>query len=133
MIRFADLKSVNNQYSSELNAAIKRVLDSGWFIKGGEVESFESAFADYCNVRECVGVANGLDALTLIFRAYLELGLMQVGDEVIVPSNTFIASFLAITENRLKPVLVEPDLTTYNIDITKIKKKITKRTKAFRP
>ena len=131
MISFLNLSRVNAQYRDEILSVMARVLDSGWYINGQEVSEFENRFADYCGVSHAIGVANGLDALKLIFRAYIELGLMSKGDEIIVPSNTYIATILAITENSLIPVLVEPDIHTYNIDITKIEVAITKRTKAI--
>lgn len=133
MIPFLDLKSINNQYRNELTEAFTRVIESGWYILGQEVKAFEEEFAAYCGVKYCVGVANGLEALILIFRAYKELGIMEEGDEVIVPANTYIASILAITENHLIPVLVEPDINTYLLDPQKIEEKITERTKAILP
>ena len=130
-IPFLDLKAINFQYRDEILEAIKRVVDSGWYILGKEVEQFEQKFADYCGVKYCIGVGNGLDALRLIFRAYIELGFMTEGDEVIVPANTYIASILSVSENHLTPVLVEPDINTYNIDANKIEEKITSKTKAI--
>ena len=130
-IPFLNLKKINNLYREEIIKAIVRTVDSGWYILGEEVEKFEQHFAEYIGVSHCVGVANCLDALTLIIRAYLELDVFFEGDEVIVPANTYIASILSISENRLKPVLVEPDIHTYNIDIDKIEEKITSRTKAI--
>ena len=131
MIKFLDLKAINNSYEPNLSKAISRVIDSGWYILGSEVQSFEKEFREYIGTAECIGVANGLDALRLIFRAYIEMGLMNEGDEIIVPANTYIASILAITDNRLKPVLVEPDPITYNIDPKKIEEKINDRTKGI--
>ncbi len=131
MIKFLDLQAVNAQYREELITAFTRVLDSGWYILGEEVARFEQAFADYCDNRFCIGVGNGLDALTLTLRAWKELGLLQDDDEVIVPANTYIASVLAITENKLKPVLVEPDPHTFNLDPARIEKAITAKTKAI--
>jgi dTDP-4-amino-4,6-dideoxygalactose transaminase len=131
MIKFLDLKAVNEQYRPEITTAIQRVLDSGWYLLGAEVSSFEEEFAEYCGAKHCLGVANGLDALILILMAYRELGIMQEGDEVIVPANTYIASILAISRAGLKPVLVEPDERTYNIDPTLIEAAITERTKAI--
>ena len=133
MIPFLDLKNINQQYRSELIAACTRVIDSGWYIGGKELEIFEQNFADYCGTQFAIGVANGLDALILTLRAWKELGKLQDGDEVIVPSNTYIASILAITANNLTPVLVEPDIRTYNIDISKIEEAITSRTKVILP
>ncbi len=131
MIPFLDLKSINAQYREDLIEAATRVIDSGWYILGNEVEQFEKEFAQYCQSEYCLGVANGLDALILILRAYKELGIMTEGDEVIVPANTYIASILAISENGLKPVLVEPDLQTYNLNPILIEQHITERTKAI--
>ena len=133
MIPFLDLKGVNGRHAAELEEAFSRVLKSGWYIQGQEVKDFEKEFAAYCGTQHCIGVANGLDALILILRAYKELGLLKEGDEVIVPANTYIASILAITENRLVPVLVEPDEKTFNIDAACIEKKITAKTKAVMP
>jgi len=131
MVSFLDLKAVNAQYREELIQVATNVIDSGWYIQGQEVKAFEEEFAIYCGTEHCIGVANGLDALTLTLRAWKELGKLQDGDEVIVPSNTYIASILAITENNLKPVLVEPDITTYNIDTAKISEAITVNTKVI--
>lgn len=130
MIPFLDLKGINAQYRSELVEACTRVIDSGWYIQGNECDQFEKEFAEFCGTKHCIGVANGLDALTLIFRAYKELGILQDGDEIIVPANTYIASILSISENRLTPILVEPDAQTYLIDPTKIEGCITPKTKA---
>lgn len=130
MIKFLDLQQINRQYGDELKDAVNRVIDSGWYLLGNEVKELEKNYAAYCGTEHCIGVANGLDALRLILRAYMEMGLMQEGDEVIVPANTYIASILAITDNRLKPVLVEPNIETYNIDEEQIEKAITSRTKA---
>jgi dTDP-4-amino-4,6-dideoxygalactose transaminase len=131
MIPFLDLKQINNQYQEELKAACARVIDSGWYILGNEVKEFETEFAKYCDSNYCLGVANGLDALILILRAYIEMGVMQKGDEVIVPSNTYIASILAISENGLVPVLVEPNAQTFNLDYVLIEEKITEKTKGI--
>jgi len=133
MISFLDLKKVNARYREELIEACTNVIDSGWYVQGNECDKFEKEFAFYCGTKYAIGVANGLDALILIIRAYKELGIMKDGDEVIVPSNTYIASILAISQNNLVPVLVEPNLNTYNIDSTKIEEKITTRTKAIMP
>jgi dTDP-4-amino-4,6-dideoxygalactose transaminase len=132
-VPFLDLKAINAQYRNELIEATTRVIDSGWYIRGQEVEQFEKEFSDYCGSQYCVGVANGLDALILVLRAWKELGKLKEGDEVIVPANTYIASILAITENRLTPVLVEPDIHTYNIDPNLIEQAITPKTKAILP
>ena len=118
-------------HGEEIQDAIRRVVQSGWYLHGSEVKQFEQEFAKYTGYRHCIGVANGLDALTLILRAYIELGVMNEGDEVIVPANTFIATILAITENRLKPVLVEPRIDTFQIDDTLIEHAITERTRAI--
>jgi dTDP-4-amino-4,6-dideoxygalactose transaminase len=131
MINFLDLKKINAQYKDELKVACSRVIDSGWYILGKEVVEFESEFAHYCETKHCLGVANGLDALVLIIRAYIEMGVMYKGDEVIVPANTYIASILAISENGLIPVLVEPDDNTFNLDPVLIEQAITDKTKAI--
>ena len=133
MIPFLDLKNINQQYREELITACMRVIDSGWYIGGEELESFEKNFAEYCGAQFAIGVANGLDALILTLRAWKELGKLKDGDEVIVPSNTYIASILAITANNLTPVLVEPNISTYNIDPIKIKEAITAKTKVILP
>lgn len=131
MIKFLDLKLINAQYRQELIVACTSVIDSGWYIHGSEVQKFEQEFAAYCGTKHCIGVANGLDALVLLFRAWKELGKLKDGDEVIVPANTYIASILAITENKLKPVLVEPDPLTFNICPDNIRSAITDKTKAI--
>lgn len=133
MIPFLDLKSINAQHREELIQAFTRVLDSGWYILGNEVTQFEKEFAAYCGAKHCLGVANGLDALILILRAYKEMGVLLAGDEVLVPANTYIASILAISENGLVPVLVEPDAKTFLIDPKEIEKKITAKSKAILP
>jgi dTDP-4-amino-4,6-dideoxygalactose transaminase len=130
MIKFLDLKKINDQYQQELKDASNRVIDSGWYLLGNELTSFEQNYAEFCAVKHCLGVANGLDALRLIFRAYIEMGIMKAGDEVIIPANTYIASVLAVTDNNLVPVFVEPCIKTYNLDATKIEEAITKKTKA---
>jgi dTDP-4-amino-4,6-dideoxygalactose transaminase len=130
MIKFLDLQKITQKNVDEIKAAVNRVVDSGWYLLGSEVSEFENNFSNYCGTEHTIGVANGLDALRLILRAYIEMGIMQEGDEVIVPANTYIASILAITENRLVPVLVEPDLSSYNIDSSKIEEAITPKTKA---
>lgn len=131
MIKFLDLKAINDSFEPELTLSIKRVLDSGWYLLGNEVKAFEQEYAEYIGTKHCIGVANGLDALRLIFKAYIEMGVMTEGDEVIVPANTYIASILAITDNRLKPILIEPDIDTYQIDDRLIEQTITPRTKAI--
>jgi dTDP-4-amino-4,6-dideoxygalactose transaminase len=132
-MKFLDLKAVNAQYRSELIEVCTNVIDSGWYIQGPQVEAFEREFAGYCGTRHCIGVANGLDALILTMRAWKELGKLKEGDEVIVPANTYIASILAITENRLVPVMVEPDASNYNLCPKNIKAAITPKTKVILP
>jgi len=129
MIKFLDLQKITQKYSAEIHEAVKRVVDSGWYLQGRENESFEANYANYIGTKYCIGVANGLDALRLILKAYIEIGLMHEGDEIIVPANTYIASILAITDNNLVPVLVEPCMDTYQIDDTKIEQAITSKTK----
>jgi len=131
MIKFLDLQKINAQYANELKATTARVIDSGWYLLGNEVKNFEIHLAEYIGVKHAIGVANGLDALRIILKAYLEMGIMQEGDEVIVPANTYIASILAISDNRLTPVLVEPNINSYNLDISLIEKHISDRTKAI--
>ena len=124
---------MNKRYADELKEACSRVIDSGWYIQGVELQRFESDFASYCGVKYAIGVANGLDALILVLRAWKEMGLLQDGDEVIVPANTYIASILAITQNNLNPVLVEPNPKTFNIDPKNIEEAITNKTKVILP
>lgn len=131
MIPFLSLKQVTGKYSTEIHEAVARVIDSGWYLQGQENENFERNYSKYIGTKHTVGVANGLDALIWIFRAYKELGVMKDGDEVIVPANTYIATILAITENNLVPVLVEPSIDTYQIDDSLIEERITERTKAI--
>lgn len=131
MIKFNDLKRINDSFEPELSSAIQRVLESGWYLLGKEVNDFEHEYAAYIGSKHCIGVANGLDALRIILRAYIEMGVMKEGDEIIVPANTYIASILSITENRLIPVLVEPNIITYNIDPYKIEEKINSHTKGI--
>ncbi len=133
MISFLDLKSVNAIYREELIEACVRVIDSGWYVTGNELSCFEEEFAEYCGSSHCIGVANGLDALTLTLRAWKELGKINEGDEVIVPANTYIASVLAITENLLVPVFVEPDPRTYNFCPARIEAAVTKKTRVILP
>jgi len=133
MISFLDLKNLNNQYRKELVGACTRVIDSGWYVGGEELVNFEKEFSEYCGTSYCVGVANGLDALTLTLRAWKVLGKLKEGDEVIVPANTYIASILAITENNLVPILIEPNVETFNIDPNEIEIAITKKTKVILP
>jgi dTDP-4-amino-4,6-dideoxygalactose transaminase len=131
MIKFLDLQKITKKHSDEIHEAVKRVVDSGWYLQGEENKLFEQHYAEYIGTKCCVGCANGLDALIWIFRAYIELGVMKPGDEVIVPANTYIATILSITENGLKPVLVEPKFDTLEIDDDKIEEVITPRTKAI--
>lgn len=133
MIPFLDLKAINAQYRDELIASCTRVIDSGWYIAGNELALFEQNFASYCGTKHAIGVANGLDALILTLRAWKELGKLKDGDEVIVPSNTYIASILAISANNLVPVLVEPDLATYNVCPQQAEAAITAKTRAILP
>lgn len=130
MIPFLSLKEVTGLHAAEIEAAVKRVALSGWYLQGAENERFEENYASFIGSKFCVGCANGLDALIWIFRAYIELGVMAPGDEVIVPANTYIATILAITENGLKPVLIEPGADTLEIDDSKIEEAITPKTKA---
>lgn len=131
MIKFLDLKKINQQYQDQFQQKMKLVLDKGWFVLGDEVKLFESNFANYCGVKHCIGVGNGLDALVLIFKGYIQLGKLQKGDEVIIPANTYVASILAIVQADLVPVLVEPKLETYNINPDLIQHKISSKTKAI--
>ena len=130
-IPFLSLHDVTAKYRDEIHEAVLRVVDSGWYLQGKENEQFEKHYAEYIGSKHCIGCANGLDALIWIFRAYIEMGVMQPGDEVIVPANTYIATILAITENNLVPVLVEPNPETLQIDDTLIEERITDRTKAI--
>ena len=131
MIKFLDLQKITDLHSEEIHEAAKRVIDSGWYLQGVENERFEKNYAAFIGNRYCIGVGNGLDALTLIFRAYMEMGAMKKGDEVIVPANTYIASILAVSENELKPIFVEPRFDTLEIDENRIEEAITPRTKAI--
>ena len=130
-VPFLSLRDVTAMHGEEIREAARRVIDSGWYLQGKENEVFEQHYADYIGSQYCIGCANGLDALIWIFRAYIELGVMQLGDEVLVPANTYIASILAITENGLKPILIEPDPRTLELDDSKIECAITPRTKAI--
>ena len=130
-IPFLSLKNVTAKYADEIHKAVLRVVDSGWYLQGKENEQFEKHYAEYIGTKHCIGCANGLDALIWIFRAYIEVGVMKPGDEVIVPANTYIATILAITENGLIPVLVEPRKDTLQIDDSLIEERITERTKAI--
>ena len=131
MIPFLDLKTVTELHADEIRQAALDVIRSGWYLQGQATDAFEQHYAEYIGCRHCIGVANGLDALTLIYRAYIEMGVMQPGDEVIVPANTYIASILAITENGLNPVLVEPDTETLEMDDSLIGQAITPRTRSI--
>ena len=131
MIKFLDLQRITQKYAEEIHEAVDRVVDSGWYLQGKENERFEANYAQYIGTKYAVGCANGLDALIWIFRAYVEMGIMKPSDEVIVPANTYIASILAISENGLKPVLIEPSIETYQIDDSKIEAAITERTRAI--
>lgn len=133
MIKFCDLKSINDAYNPQLNEALLRAADSGWYIRGDEGRSFEQEFAAYCGCNHCIGTGNGLDSLTIILLAYRETGAMKAGDEVIVPANTYIATILAIIQAGLKPVLCEPHPATFNIDPERIESLITARTRAIMP
>ena len=131
MIRYCDLKKITESHEPQLTEAVNRVIQSGWYILGNEVKTFEQEFAEYCGCNYCIGTGNGLDALTIIMLAYREMGVMQEGDEVIVPANTYIASLLSILQAGLKPVLCEPEWESCNIDPGKIEELITPRTKAI--
>jgi dTDP-4-amino-4,6-dideoxygalactose transaminase len=131
MIKFLDLQKINAQYADELKQVAAEVIDSGWYLLGERVKQFESGLEAFQEGGNAIAVANGLDALRLIFKAYIELGFMNEGDEIIVPGNTYIASVLAITDNKLIPVLVEPDLDTFNLDLNLVESKITSKTKAI--
>lgn len=130
-VPFLNLRELNKPYEDDIKKAINRVVDSGWYLLGEEVETFEKEYSDFIGVEHTVGVANGLDALRIILRAYIEMGEFQEGDEIIVPANTYIASILAVTDNNLKPVLVEPDINTYNINPDLIEEHITEKTKGI--
>lgn len=133
MIPVVSLKSVNARHAKELNAAAKRVIESGWYILGGELKAFEHEYAEYCGSRYCIGVGSGLDALKLILKAWKVLGLIADGDEVILPANAYIASVLAVTENNLTPVFVEPNESHYGLDEMQVEKKITSKVKVIMP
>ncbi|MDO5510465.1 MAG: DegT/DnrJ/EryC1/StrS family aminotransferase [Weeksellaceae bacterium] len=131
MIKFLDLQKINLAHQKEIEERLLNVFRSGWYLLGNEVKQFEENLAQHTGTKYAIGVANGLDALRLILRAYIEMGVLKKGDEVIVPANTYIASILAISDNELTPMLVEPDMNTYNLDIYKIEENITERTKAI--
>ena len=131
IIDYLSLKSITCMHSEEIHTAVSNVIDSGWYLQGKATADFEQQYANYIGTKHCIGCGNGLDALSIIFRAYKELGILNDGDEVIVPANTYIASILSITENNLTPVLVEPNMNTLQIDDTKIQKAITEKTRAI--
>ncbi|WP_267405595.1 MULTISPECIES: DegT/DnrJ/EryC1/StrS family aminotransferase [unclassified Chryseobacterium] len=131
MIKFLDIQKINLLHQAEIETQLLEVFRSGWYLLGEKVKAFENNLSQYIGAKHAIGVANGLDALRLILRAYIEMGIMNRGDEIIVPSNTYIASILAISDNGLVPVLVEPEINTYNIDISKVEEKITPKTKAI--
>ena len=133
MIKYFDLQRVNNSFEPLLTDEVAKVVKSGWYLQGAANKAFEEAFAAYCGVRYCVGVGNGLDALTLVLRAYIELGYMREGDEVIVPANTYIASILAVVRAGLVPVFCEPGEKNCNIDVAKIEALVTEKTRAILP
>jgi dTDP-4-amino-4,6-dideoxygalactose transaminase len=132
-LKYLDLKPLNDSFEPSLSQAIHRVLDAGWYLLGTEVEAFEMEYAAYCDVKYCVGVANGLDALTLVLQAWKEMNVLQEGDEVIVPANTYIATILAVTRCGLVPILVEPDPKTFNLDPTRVETLLTSKTKVILP
>lgn len=131
MIKFLDLQAVTSSFEPELSLAVKRVLESGRYLLGEEVNSFEQEYSKFIGTKHCIGVANGLDALRLILKAFIEMDVMQEGDEILVPANTYIASILAITDNRLVPILIEPDIQSFNIDPYRLEEKITERTRGI--
>lgn len=129
MIPYLDLKKVTDSFMPEIERAVTDAVRSGWYLHGKNVEAFEKEYADYIGTRHCISCASGLDALWLIFRAYIEMGILKEGDEIIVPANTFIASILSVSENNLVPVLVEPDKDSYNLDASKLEAALSPRTK----
>lgn len=131
MIPFYDLKKINKKYKKSFSKSFNKIIDSGYYMIGEETNLFEKKFAKFCNTKYCIGVGNGLDALIITLKSYIELGHISKGDEVIVPANTYIATILSISFNELKPILVEPDPDTYNIDVSKIEKSISSKTKAI--
>lgn len=133
MIKFLSLQQLNSRYMNELKDACNRVIESGWYILGNELESFEFEFASAIGVKNCIGVANGLDALTLTLKAWIEMGKLNPGDEVLVPANTFIASIMSITNNGLKPVFVEPEEKTFNLTKSSLERSLTNKTRAVLP
>lgn len=131
MIKFLDIQKITDSHSEEIHSAASRVINSGWYLLGEEVKRFEASYTNYIGTSYCIGVANGLDALRIILRAYIEMGIMKEGDEIIVPANTYIASIIAISDNKLVPVLIEPDIKTYQIDENKIESAITSKTRGL--
>ena len=131
MIKFLDIQKITESFEPELSESVNRVIKRGWYLLGDECKAFEEEYRSFIGSKHCISCANGLDALRIILKAYIEMGVMKEGDEVIVPANTYIATILAITDNRLKPVLIEPDINTYNIDLSLIEKHITPRTRAI--
>jgi len=131
MIKFLDLQKINQKYEPQLSENVQKVIRSGWYLLGEENKAFELEYANFIGTKHCISVANGLDALRVILRAEMELGKISEGDEIIVPANTYIATILAITDNKLIPVLVEPNPLTFNIDSSKIEEKISAKTKAI--
>lgn len=133
MIKFLDLQKINAQYGAEIKESVQEVIDSGWYILGNKVKSFEEAFASYCGVKHCIGVANGLDALVLILNAYVELGKLKKGDEILVPANTYIATVIAITKVGCVPVFVEPDEASYLLSSEGLEAHLSTKTRAMMP
>ena len=131
MIKFLDLHKINDRFQNEFSLKFDHFLNSGRYILGEEVAYFENSFAQYCGTKYCIGVANGLDALTLIFKAYIELGKLSLSDEVLVPANTYIASILSVINAGLKPIFIEPDPDTFNISVSHLEKNLTPNTKAI--
>src|SRR5690606_24837871 len=125
------IQKITDSHSEEIHSAAARVINSGWYLLGEEVKRFEASYTNYIGTSYCIGVANGLDALRIILRAYIEMGIMKEGDEIIVPANTYIASIIAISDNKLVPVLIEPDIKTYQIDENKIESAITSKTRGL--
>lgn len=133
MIKFLDIQKITDSYEPGLSEAVRRVVKSGWYLLGEELAGFEKEYATFTGTKNCIAVASGLDALRLIFKAWIRMGVLSEGEEVIVPANTYIATILAITENRLKPILVEPDINNYNLDLSLVERHITPRTRAVLP
>ena len=133
MIPFLNLNKINQPFEAAFQEKMKQFFEAGWYILGKEVSAFEAGFASYCGTKYCIGVGNGLDALVLIFKGYIELGKLQKGDEVLVPANTYLASVLAVLQADLVPVMIEPKLESYTVDPHAIEAKITAKTKAIMP